>query len=160
MKELKANAELMRRVLRLARENAAGGDGGPFAALVEREGRVVAEGVNRVTRDLDPTAHAEVMAIRAACRELGSFTLEGCVLYTSCEPCPMCLGAALWARVEGIWWAATAEDAARAGFDDAAFYREVRLPAGERAVPGGQVLGEEGWGPFATWAKVEGRKEY
>jgi guanine deaminase len=109
------------RTIQLATENVANG-GGPFGALVVRDGELIAEGQNRVTANLDPTAHAEVVAIRAACQALGDFSLEGATLYTSCEPCPLCLSAALWARVDRVVFAADRDDAARGGFDDREFY--------------------------------------
>jgi tRNA(Arg) A34 adenosine deaminase TadA len=127
-----ANPEFLRRAIRLATGNVLAGAGGPFGAVVVREGRIVAEGVNTVTATLDPTAHAEVNAIRAAARALGSFTLTGCQLYTSCEPCPMCLAAAYWARIEAIYYGASSADAARAGFDDAFIYEQLRKNSAER----------------------------
>src|SRR5882762_3601177 len=120
------SAELMRRAIALALENVRTARGGPFAALVAKQGNVIGEGANSVTVTNDATAHAEVVAIRAACRALGTFTLAGCELYTSCEPCPMCLSASYWARLDRIYYACSAEDAARAGFDDAFLYAEFR----------------------------------
>lgn len=142
----------LRRAIELATENVVSGAGGPFGAVVVREGRIVAEAANSVTATNDPTAHAEVNAIRAAARALGSFTLAGCTLYTSCEPCPMCLAAAWWARMEAVYYGASAEDAARAGFDDALLYRELRKNAAERQLlPATQLLSEEAWASFAAW---------
>lgn len=117
----------MARAIDLAAINVDSG-GGPFGALIVRDGEIIATGANNVTGDLDPTAHAEVVAIRNACRELGTFKLDGCVLVTSCEPCPMCLSAALWARVDQVLFAADRDDAADAGFDDRAFYDALREP--------------------------------
>lgn len=145
------NIEFMRRAIRLATENVRSGRGGPFGAVIAREGAIVGEGANRVTQDNDATAHAEVCAIRAACRELGSFSLKGCEIYTSCEPCPMCLGAIYWAHIERIWYGNTSQDAARVNFDDAALYRQIAAPAGERAVPAAVLLHEEAWEPFQLW---------
>jgi guanine deaminase len=139
-------------VIELAAENARSGRGGPFAALVVKDGAVVATGVNSVSAANDPTAHAEVMAIRAACRALGSFQLDGCELYSSCEPCPMCLGAIYWARPARVYYAATCQQAADAGFDDSYIYQQFQLPHAERAIP---MLGggdpEEALRPFREW---------
>jgi guanine deaminase len=149
----------MREALRLARENVAAG-GGPFAALVVRDGAVVAVGTNRVVPDLDPTAHAEIVAIRAACRRLGTFQLDGCEIYASCEPCPMCAGAIAWARPARVFYAATREDAAAAGFDDARVHVEVGRAPGERTIPTERLLGEEGAAPFVAWAAKPDRAPY
>lgn len=145
------NQELMRRAIALATENVAAAGGGPFGALVVRKGAIVGEGANSVTASNDPTAHAEINAIRAAARALNTFTLTGCELYTSCEPCPMCLAAAFWARIDAIYFAASAEDAARAGFDDAFLYSELRKPVAARTLPETQLLREEAWASFAAW---------
>ncbi len=141
----------MRRAIALATENVVSGKGGPFAALIVRDGRIVGEGVNTVTASNDPTAHGEVNAIRAAARALGTFTLAGCQLYTSCEPCPMCLAAAYWARIEAVYYGSSAADAARAGFDDAYLYEEFRKVPAARALPATQLLGNEAWASFAAW---------
>jgi len=135
--------------------------GGPFGALVVGpDGQVVAEGCNRVTSANDPTAHAEVTAIRAACAALGTFLLDGCTLYTSCEPCPMCLAAAYWARVEAIVYGASREDAAAAGFDDAFIYDEIGLAPGERSVPMRRLAEAPAAALFAEWRDLEGRTPY
>ena len=157
---IQTNPEFLRRAIQLATENVASGTGGPFGAVLVRDGRIVGEGANSVTTSCDPTAHAEVNAIRAAARALGSFSLAGCQLYTSCEPCPMCLSAAYWARVEAIVYGASAADAARAGFDDARFYAELARPAAERQVPSQQLLGDEAWASFAAWLGSTTRTEY
>ena len=141
----------MRRAIRLAEENAASGNGGPFGAVIVKDGKVVAEGSNTVTVDNDPTAHAEVNAIRRACAVLGTFDLSGCELYTSCEPCPMCLAACYWAHVSKVFYAAGREDAADAGFDDDMIYVEVAKPLDERKLPFIQLLPEEGLRPFMLW---------
>ncbi len=141
----------MRRAIALATENVVSGKGGPFAALIVRDGRIVGEGVNTVTASNDPTAHGEVNAIRAAARALGTFTLAGCQLYTSCEPCPMCLAAAYWARIEAVYYGSSAADAARAGFDDAYLYEEFHKVPAARALPATQLLGNEAWASFAAW---------
>jgi len=129
-------------------------------AVVARNGVIVGEGVNTVTASLDPTAHGEVNAIRAAARSLGSFTLQGCELYTSCEPCPMCLAACHWARLDQVFYGASAADAARAGFDDALLYEEFRKPPEERSLPATQMLCDEAWTSFATWLASPGKIEY
>lgn len=149
----------MREVLRLARESVAAG-GGPFAALVVKDGRVIAAGTNRVVADRDPTAHAEVVAIREACRVLGSHRLDGCELYASCEPCPMCAAAVAWSRAARVRYAATRDDAAAAGFDDAVLYAEVARPPEARALPTERLLGDEGRGPFDAWAAKPDRVPY
>jgi guanine deaminase len=148
-----SHEEYMRRAIDLAVENVRSGAGGPFAAIVVKDGAIVAEGVNSVTRLQDPTAHAEVMAIRAACAALGTFQLEGCTLYTSCEPCPMCLGAIYWARPAAIFYAATHRDAADAGFDDSFIYQQTRMKASERAIPMRQLLPDESLESFRAWTE-------
>ena len=150
----------MQHAISLAIQNVQSGLGGPFAALVVKDGQVIAEGINRVTSANDPTAHAEIVAIREACRTLGDFQLQGCDLYTTCEPCPMCLGAIYWARPARILYAATAADAAAAGFDDAFIYEEVRRPAEARRMPTEQVLHEESLQVFQAWLSFNGRKPY
>ena len=152
--------EFMRRTIALALENVRAGNGGPFAALVVKEGRVIAEGTNRVTSSNDPTAHAEIVAIREACRVLNDFQLTGCDLYTTCEPCPMCLGAIYWARPARIFYAGTAADAAAAGFDDAFIYDELKLPPTARRIPTAQILREESLAIFAAWQNQENKKRY
>ena len=154
-------APLLRRAVEVGREGMLLRRGGPFGALVAApDGTVVAEGCNRVTSTNDPTAHAEVTAIRAACSVLGTFSLAGHVLVTSCEPCPMCLAAAWWARVDAIVYGATRADAARAGFDDAAIYEEVALPVGERRLPVRQGDAAAARALFAEWVALEGRVPY
>jgi tRNA(Arg) A34 adenosine deaminase TadA len=154
------NPEFLRRAIQLATENVVAGAGGPFAALIVRDGRFVAEAANTVPAANDPTAHGEVNAIRAACKALGTFTLAGCELYTSCEPCPMCLAAAWWARIETIYYGASAADAARAGFDDAAMYWELRKDNAERKFPATQLLADEAWASFAAWMASGNKIEY
>jgi guanine deaminase len=145
------NLEFLRRAIALATENVTSGRGGPFAALIARDGKIVAEGVNMVTSTNDPTAHGEVTAIRAACKALGTFSLAGCQLYTSCEPCPMCLAAAHWAHLDAVYFGAGAADAAKAGFDDAYLYEEFRKDAADRSLPATQILRDEAWSSFAAW---------
>jgi tRNA(Arg) A34 adenosine deaminase TadA len=154
------NPEFLRRAIALATENVTRGAGGPFAAVIVRDGKIVGEGVNTVTATNDPTAHGEVNAIRAAARALGTFTLAGCVLYTSCEPCPMCLAAAYWARLDAVFYGACAADAARAGFDDAFLYEEMRKNAAARKMPSTQLLGDEAWASFAAWLASPQRVDY
>jgi len=134
--------------------------GGPFGAVVVKDGVVIATGVNQVTRNNDPTAHAEVVAIRAACQALGDFQLSGCDLYSSCEPCPMCLGAIFWARPSRVFFAATAADAAAAGFDDHFIYEQIAVPHSERTIPMMQVADEESCRPFERWVSRADKKEY
>jgi len=155
-----ANPEFLRRAIALATENVTSGAGGPFAAVIVRDGRIVGEVVNTVTAGNDPTAHGEVNAIRAAAKALGTFLLSGCELYTSCEPCPMCLAAAYWARLDAIYYGACAADAARAGFDDAFLYSEMRKDAAERRIPSAQLLGDEAWASFAAWLASPERVDY
>ena len=154
------NPEFLRRAIALAVQNVHTGAGGPFAAVITRDGKIVGEGVNTVTATHDPTAHGEVNAIRAACRALGTFTLAGCVLYTSCEPCPMCLAASYWARLDAIYYGACAADAARAGFDDAFLYAEFRKEQKSRTLPATQLLGDEAWSCFAAWIASARKVDY
>jgi tRNA(Arg) A34 adenosine deaminase TadA len=136
------------------------GEGGPFGAIVVKDGAVIGRGSNQVTSTLDPTAHAEVQAIRAACQRLGTFQLEGCDVYASCEPCPMCLGALYWARPRAIYYAAERGDAAAAGFDDAFIYEELARPPGERRIPLVHTRVPEQGEPFAAWNTHVGRIPY
>jgi tRNA(Arg) A34 adenosine deaminase TadA len=145
------NPELLRRAIALATENVLSGKGGPFGAVVALDDKIVGEGANSVTATYDPTAHGEVNAIRAACRALGRFTLAGCVLYTSCEPCPMCLAASYWARLDAIYFGCSAADAARAGFDDAFLYAEFQKDSPSRSLPSTQLLANEAWASFDAW---------
>src|SRR5882757_8274777 len=137
------SAELMRRAIALALENIRAARCGPFAALVAKQGNVIGEGANSVTATNDPTAHAEVVAIRAACRALGSFQLNDCELFTTCEPCPMCMGAIYWARLSKIYYASTRNDAAHVGFDDSLIYDQLALAPGERKIPMTQLMREQ-----------------
>jgi guanine deaminase len=154
------NPEFLRRAIALATENVVSGKGGPFGAVVVRAGAIVGEGANSVTFSNDPTAHGEVNAIRAACKALGTFTLAGCELYTSCEPCPMCLAAAYWARLDAIYFGCSAADAARAGFDDAFLYDEMRKTSADRKLPARQLLSDEAWASFAAWIASSNKVEY
>ena len=150
----------MRQAIELATQNVRSGRGGPFGAVIVRSGVVVATGANQVTSTNDPTAHAEVVAIRNACTALATFQLTGCHLYTSCEPCPMCLAAIYWARCEAIFYGNCAADAAAAGFDDAMLYREMAVPHEARSVPITPLLPEEALASFAAWKAHEGRVDY
>jgi guanine deaminase len=154
------NPEFLRRAIALATENVVTGKGGPFAAVIVRGDEIVGEGANSVTATNDPTAHGEVNAIRAACKKLGAFTLSGCALYTSCEPCPMCLAAAYWARLDAIYFGCSAADAARAGFDDAFLYAELRKDTPDRKLPSTQLLADEAWSSFAAWIESPNKIEY
>ena len=144
----------------LAIENVRTGRGGPFAAIVVKDGRVIATGTNLVTSTNDPTAHAEVVAIREACRALHGFQLTGCEVYTTCEPCPMCLGAIYWARPVRVYYAGTHEDAAAFGFDDSFIYEQLRLPHGARKIPMLQLMREDALTAFHEWDKKADKTEY
>ena len=151
--------EMMARAIELSEESVKAG-GGPFGAVIARNGEIIAEAANRVTIDCDPTAHAEVQAIRSACAKLGHFELKGCVLYTSCEPCPMCLGAIYWARLDRVVYAGTQTDAAEAGFDDSFIYKEIALPMSSRSIPfrwDGDIKRLE---PFDEWRLKSDKVEY
>ena len=154
------NPEFLRRAIALATQNVLTGAGGPFGAIIVRDQAILAEAVNTVTATNDPTAHAEVNAIRAAAKALGTFSLAGCELYTSCEPCPMCLAAAYWARIGQVYYGASAADAARAGFDDAVLYEEFRKDPQARTLPAMQLLNREAWASFAAWMTSNTRIDY
>lgn len=155
-----ASESFMREAIGLAETGVRRGDGGPFGAVVVRGGVVVGRGWNRVVADVDPTAHAEVNAVRDACRNLGTFQLDGCQLYTSCQPCPMCLAAAYWARVERIWYAATGRDAAAIGFDDHHIACQMAEPEERRLIGHGQLLRDEALAVFRLWRDSELRVDY
>ena len=150
----------MRRAIALSRERMRAGDGGPFGAVIVRHGEVIAEGWNQVVSANDPTAHAEVMAIRRACASLGSFELSDCAIYTSCEPCPMCLAAIYWARCEAIFYGSCAAVAAVAGFDDAYLYDEIKRPLEQRAIPTMNLLPEQAIVSFDLWRAHAARIDY
>ena len=154
------SADLMRQAIALAIENVRTARGGPFAALVAKDGKIIGEGANSVTITNDPTAHAEIVAIRAACRALGTFQLSECELYTTCEPCPMCLGAIYWARPARVFYAGIAADAAEAGFDDAFIYKELQRPLESRRIPMTQLLREESLAIFAAWKRQLNKTPY
>jgi len=150
----------MRRAIELSRQKMQAGEGGPFGAVVVKDGTIVGEGWNCVTSRNDPTAHAEVVAIRDACARLRTFTLQGCELYTSCEPCPMCLAATYWARVDRLYYGNTIQDAADIDFDDFYFYRQVSLPIGERNLPMIRMLPDEALEVFGEWARKLDKTPY
>ncbi len=150
----------LQRALELAKEGMAAGDGGPFGALVVLDGEVIGQGWNRVLGQNDPTAHAEVTAIRAACDRLGSFQLTGATVYATCEPCPMCLGAVYWARPAGLYYAATRHDAAAAGFNDAMIYREIGLAPQDRSLPFQQLQVPGATEIFRAWLEKADRTAY
>ena len=152
--------KFMMRAIELAQNGVDQNRGGPFGCVVAKDGRIVGEGCNRVTSTNDPTAHAEIVAIRDACKNLNSFQLDGCVIYTTCEPCPMCLGAIYWARPAGIFFAATREDAAAAGFDDELFYDEMEKPNDLRQLRMEMIFREESQKIFANWADKTDKTEY
>ncbi len=152
--------QFLRHAIALARAGMERGDGGPFGCVIVKDGQVVGQGNNRVTSSNDPTAHAEVVAIRAACAQLNSFQLDGCTVYTSCEPCPMCLGAIYWARPARIVYAATREDAADAGFDDSFIYAELPLPPAERRYAMEHGCREEAQAVFGAWKAMAGKVGY
>jgi tRNA(Arg) A34 adenosine deaminase TadA len=154
------NNPFMQDAIERAMENVRSGRGGPFGAVVVKDGRVIATGVNSVTASNDPTAHPEVNAIREACRTLETFQLTGCEIYTSCEPCPMCLGAIYWARPDRVFFAATASDAAAAGFDDSFIYAELKVPHQERKIPFESLMHEAGLEPFREWMRKNDRVRY
>lgn len=150
----------MKRAVELSRKGMQAGEGGPFGAIIVRNGKVIAEGNNRVIVDSDPTAHAEVVAIRRACTELNSFQLEGCEIYTSCEPCPMCLGAIYWARPEVVFFANTRTEAAAIEFDDKFIYHEIEKFPADRAIPFVNVPHPEARAVFAEWFESEYKVQY
>jgi guanine deaminase len=152
--------KFMQRAIELAIENVRSGRGGPFGAVIVKDEAVLAEGTNCVTSSNDPTAHAEVVAIREACRKLGNFQLDGCELYTSCEPCPMCLGAIYWARPARVFYGASAGDASAAQFDDAFIFREIAQPARLRKIPMLQVMRDDALAAFRAWLDKADRIRY
>ena len=154
------NPEFMREAIRLSIDQMKAGFGGPFGAVVVKDGQIIARGFNQVTTTHDPTCHAEVDAIRKSCKELGTFQLDGCDLYTSCEPCPMCLGAIYWARPARVFYGNTKADAAAIGFDDQFIYEELDRPMESRKLPMTQLLRDEALAGFRAWTELEGRMDY
>ena len=153
------NSEYMRLAIELANKSVAEG-GGPFGAVVVRDGEIISACANRVTLDNDPTAHAEVTAIREACSKLGTFSLEGCEIYASCEPCPMCLGAIYWSGISRVYYAATRENAAQAGFDDSMIYDQIPLQPEQRSVPCLRLESDAQQQPFDLWQQKNDKIEY
>lgn len=150
----------MARAIELAMENVGSGRGGPFGAVVVKDDQIIAEGANSVTSTNDPTAHAEIVAIRKACAKLGRFELRDCEIYASCEPCPMCLGAIYWARPTRVYYGSTAADAAKAGFDDSIIYSEIPQPHSERKIPMLQLMSEEALAAFSAWERQANKIPY
>lgn len=155
-----AKEEFMKAAVELAVTGINENAGGPFGCVVVKDGKIIGKGYNKVTSTNDPTAHAEVTAIREACKHLNSFQLEGCEIYTTCEPCPMCLGAIYWARPEKVYYGSNQKDAASIGFDDAYIYKEIPLPYNNRSIPFEQLGGEYTLEPFKIWDKKDDKIEY
>ncbi len=153
-------SKFMKEAIRLSVTNVEEGHGGPFGAVVVKDGKIIGRGANCVTKHNDPTAHAEVMAIREACKALNTFQLDGCEIYTSCEPCPMCLGAIYWARPDKLYYANSKEDAAAIQFDDQFIYEEIEKPVGERKLFTQQILREEALVAFEKWSQSTKKIEY
>ncbi len=160
MSNMSNEVRFMRLAIQLSIENVETGNGGPFAAVIVKDGEILATGVNEVTTNNDPTAHAEVVAIRKACEKLNSYQLDGCEIYCSCEPCPMCLGAIYWARPSKIYYANTKEDAAAIEFDDHFIYTEMELPVEKRKLPTLQLLRDEALEAFERWKKSTVKVKY
>jgi len=160
MEDYKQHEKFMRMAIRLAEENVDKISGGPFGAVIVKDGKVIAKSANKVTVLNDPTAHAEVSAIRKAAKRLNTYDLSGCIVYTSCEPCPMCLGAIYWSQISRIYYANTKLDAAAIGFNDKFIYDELSLPMTERKLPAEQLLHEEAIITFQKWAECAGKLEY
>jgi guanine deaminase len=152
--------DFLREAIRLSIENVESGRGGPFGAVVVLQGEIIGRGTNLVTATNDPTAHAEVVAIRRACQHRQNFSLDQCAIYTSCEPCPLCLAAIYWSRMERIYFAATCDDAAQAGFDDRVIYDELAKPISARQIPAINLLREEATVAFTAWGRQARRIEY
>ena len=152
--------KFMREAIRLSMENVQSGNGGPFGTVIVKNGKIIATGENEVTKSNDPTAHAEMIAIRNACEKLNSFQLDGCDIYCSCEPCPMCLGAIYWARPKSIYFANSKKDAAEINFDDNFIYQEIKLPIHERKLTITQLLRDEAQFVFLQWQESENKIEY
>lgn len=159
MNHTEQDKEMMREAIRLADESVANG-GGPFGAVIVKDGEIIAATSNRVTLDNDPTAHAEVNCIRMACKRLGTFDLSGCAIYTSCEPCPMCLGAIYWARIDRIFYGNNRQDAADIGFDDDFIYQELARPMDNRSTPIIPILQDEALHSFRLWTEKTDKTEY
>jgi guanine deaminase len=152
--------QFLRQAIELAVDNVKTGMGGPYGAIIVQNNQLLSASANKVTSTLDPTAHAEIMAIRMACIKLNNFQLKGCTLYTSCEPCPMCLGAIYWARLERVYFACSREEAAAANFDDSFIYDEIAIPPSKRSIPMEQVVLPNGSQPFEIWKDWIGKVPY
>jgi guanine deaminase len=152
--------DLINRAIHLANKHSAGGLNGPFGAVIIKDEKIIGEGWNQVVSANDPTAHAEVMAIRDACQHLGTFQLKDCTIYCSCEPCPMCLSAIYWARINKIVYACTSEDAAKAGFDDQFIYAEINLSSEKRSIKSFRVWDDDSKLPFIAWIKNQNKVKY
>jgi guanine deaminase len=150
----------MARAIQLSLDNVLSGQGGPFGAVIVKDGNLIAEGVNQVTSHNDATAHAEVVTIRAACAKLGTFSLKGCEIYTSCEPCPMCLGAIYWAHLARVYFGNVAADASEAGFDDSFIYHEFAQPLAQRSIPMVQMMHEDAQAAFRAWLDKSNKIPY
>ena len=157
---MRDRGDFMKRAIELARNGMLSGDGGPFGAVVVRDGEIIGEGWNQVLRTNDPTAHGEITAIRDACARLGTFSLDGCEIHTTGEPCPMCLGAIQWARISRIFHGFRIEDAAEIGFDDREFFRQMALPPAERAIPSQELCRTEALELAREYARIPGKRHY
>ena len=157
---MEKHEDFMREAIALSKQNVEKGLGGPFGAVIVKDGEIIAKSANMVTVTNDPTAHAEISAIRLACQKLNTYNLEGCVIYTSCEPCPMCLGAIYWARLDKMYYANTKKDAANVGFDDAFIYDEIDLHPEERRLKTERLLPNEALEAFNLWHRCEAKKKY
>ncbi len=157
---MKDDKYFIREAIKQAKKGVESKDGGPFGAIIVKDGEVVGRGNNKVTSTNDPTAHAEMVAIRDACKNLKSFQLDGCIIYSSCEPCPMCLGAIYWARPKKLIFASSKDDASEAGFDDSFIYEEIALPKEKRLIETQQILQDEGKLVFDMWVEMEDKTKY
>jgi len=160
MRKMEREEKFMIEALNLARQNIGKTNGGPFGAVIVKDGEIIARGVNNVIIDNDPTAHAEIVAIRDACEKIGSYQLEDCEIYASCEPCPMCLGAIYWARPKKVFYAGTRHDAENVGFDDSLIYNEINLPDHDRKIPFEQIFQDKARAIFNDWKNSENKMEY
>ena len=160
MNKTEQDNQWLEQAIELSRQGMKSGEGGPFGCIIVRQGQIVGRGSNKVTSSNDPTAHAEVVAIRDACKNLGSYQLADCDIFTSCEPCPMCLGAIYWARPSRIYFACTHIDAAEAGFDDSFIYKEINITPSERKIPSYEIMREEGKKVFSNWISKSDKITY
>jgi tRNA(Arg) A34 adenosine deaminase TadA len=158
--KMKNHEEFMSEAVKAALKGMSNNEGGPFGCIIVKNGEIIGSGNNKVTSTNDPTAHAEVTAIRDACKNIGSFQLDGCIIYTSCEPCPMCLGAIYWARPDKVYYGSNQQDAANIGFDDEFIYKEIALPYEKRSIPFEQVGREIALEPFIKWSEKQDKIEY